>query len=681
MPSTPFMLNFPISLDDTVSLGEAKDRASGALGSDLTSDATSLILSSTTDAAEFPNSGPLVIEEEDIYYTSRIGVTFSGLLRGRNGSTAASHLAGTAVDHSIVSSYHTVVSLCLQAIETKLGIGNSSPTLDKFLIGDGSGSSAWQSPVLSATAIGDGSVSNAEFQFLDGVTSSIQTQLDAKSPLASPTFTGVPAAPTAAAATNTTQIATTAFVRTELSNLIASAPSTLDTLNELATALGNDPNFATTITTSIATKGTANSTPGTVPYLSATGVFSDSPITRIGPTTIQVTAINGGASANDDITIQGTSNATRTTSYVLLQPSGGLVGVGLTAPVHSLHVVGNIQLGSLTNADGSTGGTLVFNAGGDTAEIGGNIDFNGAGGSLMARIRKDGGNFSNNAIVFRFLQQDNSTYRDNFYLDNTGLLRGGTSNGATNGSLVFYKTSAAAEVDNIVVGNMSTSAGSNSSIRFESYSTGSYRAKIVAEAPLSTDISGNLNFYTNNGTSLLSGMVLTFAGKLGIGTTVPNSIFSALLSDSTTNSLTTVITIDHRGGTVADGFGSSELWRLESSTTNDQSAFQLDVLWATATDASRKARVTHSVYDTAARECVRMEASGSAAMIGFLGASAVTKRTDSGGITDNTGGSIDGTLVDVGVVFNQTNTNNNFADLAAKYNAIRTALRDLGLMA
>jgi hypothetical protein len=78
--------------------------------------------------------------------------------------------------------------------------------------------------------------------------------LSTYAPLSSPTLTGTPSAPTASAATNTTQIATTAFVRTEISNLVASAPSTLDTLNELATALGNDANFATTVTTALSGK-------------------------------------------------------------------------------------------------------------------------------------------------------------------------------------------------------------------------------------------------------------------------------------------------------------------------------------------------------------------------------------------------------------------------------------------
>lgn len=135
--------------------------------------------------------------------------------------------------------------------------------------------------------------------------------LATKAPLASPALTGTPTAPTAAGGTNTTQISTTAFVTAavaalssvyqplasrlsdivatgivtsmfaanvidtntsltansntrlasqaaikayvdnSLAGLVASAPGTLDTLNELAVALGNDPNFATTISTAL----------------------------------------------------------------------------------------------------------------------------------------------------------------------------------------------------------------------------------------------------------------------------------------------------------------------------------------------------------------------------------------------------------------------------------------------
>lgn len=71
----------------------------------------------------------------------------------------------------------------------------------------------------ATTAIGD--VSNLEIGYLNGVTSSIQTQLNAKAPLADPALTGTPTAPTASSGTNTTQIATTEFVRQELDALRA----------------------------------------------------------------------------------------------------------------------------------------------------------------------------------------------------------------------------------------------------------------------------------------------------------------------------------------------------------------------------------------------------------------------------------------------------------------------------
>ncbi|WP_348822124.1 tail fiber protein, partial [Escherichia coli] len=82
----------------------------------------------------------------------------------------------------------------------------------------------------------------------------INNALALKAPLASPALTGIPTAPTAAQGTNNTQIATTAYVRAAISALVGSSPEALDTLNELAAALGNDPNFATTMTNALAGK-------------------------------------------------------------------------------------------------------------------------------------------------------------------------------------------------------------------------------------------------------------------------------------------------------------------------------------------------------------------------------------------------------------------------------------------
>jgi len=91
-----------------------------------------------------------------------------------------------------------------------------------------------------------------------------KTQVDqalaGKAPLASPDFTGIPKAPTAPAGTETTQLANTAFVAAAIRALISSAPGALDTLNELAAALGNDPNFAATMTNALAGKAGKSTT-------------------------------------------------------------------------------------------------------------------------------------------------------------------------------------------------------------------------------------------------------------------------------------------------------------------------------------------------------------------------------------------------------------------------------------
>lgn len=77
--------------------------------------------------------------------------------------------------------------------------------------------------------------------------------------LASPTFTGAPKAPTAASTVNDTTIATTAYVKERIADLATSAPATLDTLNEIAIALGNDPNLSATLTAQIALKSPIDS--------------------------------------------------------------------------------------------------------------------------------------------------------------------------------------------------------------------------------------------------------------------------------------------------------------------------------------------------------------------------------------------------------------------------------------
>ncbi|ELY3803661.1 phage tail protein [Cronobacter sakazakii] len=93
-------------------------------------------------------------------------------------------------------------------------------------------------------------------------------------PKASPTLTGRPTAPTAAQTVNDTQIATTAFVKAALAALVANAPGALDTLNELAAALGNDANFAANVTKALAGKQPLDSTLTALSGKTVSGVLS-----------------------------------------------------------------------------------------------------------------------------------------------------------------------------------------------------------------------------------------------------------------------------------------------------------------------------------------------------------------------------------------------------------------------
>ena len=134
---------------------------------------------------------------------------------------------------------------------------------------------------------------------------------------ASPAFTGIPTAPTATAGTNTTQLATTQYVRTEVANLVNSAPGALDTLDELAQALGDDASFATTVTTSIGLKAPIDSPAftGTVTGITKTMVGLGNVLNETKATAFTSPAFTGTPTAP---TAAGGTNDTQiaTTAYV-----------------------------------------------------------------------------------------------------------------------------------------------------------------------------------------------------------------------------------------------------------------------------------------------------------------------------------------------------------------------------
>ena len=200
----------------------------------------------------------------------------------------------------------------------------------------------------NAAAISEKNSANSETsarQSAEKAASSLEkletVDLPLKADLASPSFTGSPKVPTAAQGNSSQIIASTSFVQTAIAALVASAPGTLDTLKELAAALGNDPNFATTITNLIAEKldKTANA-------VSATKAVQDGYGNNIVSTYATKTEMTGGITKLSTVASTGsysdllnkptipnkTSQLTNDSNYVVQDTSGNVTIAGtLTA--------------------------------------------------------------------------------------------------------------------------------------------------------------------------------------------------------------------------------------------------------------------------------------------------------------------------------------------------------------
>ena len=200
----------------------------------------------------------------------------------------------------------------------------------------------------NAAAISEKNSANSETsarQSAENAASSLEkletVELPLKADLAYPSFTGSPKVPTAAQGNSSQIIASTSFVQTAIAALVASAPGTLDTLKELAAALGNDPNFATTITNLIAEKldKTANA-------VSATKAVQDGYGNNIVSTYATKTEMTGGITKLSTVASTGsysdllnkptipnkTSQLTNDSNYVVQDTSGNVTIAGtLTA--------------------------------------------------------------------------------------------------------------------------------------------------------------------------------------------------------------------------------------------------------------------------------------------------------------------------------------------------------------
>lgn len=213
-------------------------------------------------------------------------------------------------------------------------------------------------------------------------------------PKASPTFTGTPTAPTPANSDNSKKLATTEFVAKALAALAGSAPETLDTLKELADALGNDPNFATTVLNKLAEKLAKDQNGADIPdpalfvknlglgdasgyvgrllkiqVFTASGTVTKTP----GAKKWRIKCLGAGA---------GSSAAPATGSNEVSVSNGG----GAGAYAEGIYDVSSITTASVVIGSGGAGGTAgsIYGADGGTSSVGSFISSPGGKAGLPA---------------------------------------------------------------------------------------------------------------------------------------------------------------------------------------------------------------------------------------------------------------------------------------------------------
>lgn len=224
----------------------------------------------------------------------------TALLAIASNNSGASAPATTYANQWWYDSTNDILKIRAEANDAWISVAKLNQTLDQFF------------PIVGGVEV---TATGTEMNYLSGVSSAIQTQLNAKAPLASPALTGTPTAPTAAAATNTTQIATTAFVTTadNLKANLASPALTGTPTAPTAAVATNTTQIATTAFVlanvpaagGMTLLGTLTTTSGSTQTLSGLTLtdykFIIVRLNGVSATSNTTIRIQGGAGANADI--------------------------------------------------------------------------------------------------------------------------------------------------------------------------------------------------------------------------------------------------------------------------------------------------------------------------------------------------------------------------------------------
>ncbi len=415
------------------------------------------------------------------------------------------------------------------------------------------GTGTWQGSIIGPTYLGTGTGITTKFLRGDGTWQTVDTTITANSTATSGFTNGQ-----ALISDGTTVQALTLGTLATQSGTFSGTSSGTNTGDQTITLTGGvtgsgTGSFAATVVTNANLTGPITSVGNATSIASQTGTGTKF-VVDTAPTIVTpfIAAINGGANANDGITVQGTTNSTRTTSYVLLQPSGGKVGIGTSAPNVLLHAyaIGNASATITAEASADFGAVLrtknsvkSYQAGLSSAFAESWAVYDETANASRFRIHSSGGISINNAT---------DPGAGNLSVTGTGAFSGTVTGSNLSGTNTGDQT--------ITLTGGVTGSG-----------TGSFAATVVTNANLTGDVTsvGNATTLANipaisgaNLTSLTAANITasTTVGRNLLNLTNPSAVtWNRVNADNTVSSRTAAQTLADIGGIDGTALNASNL--------------------------------------------------------------------------------------------------------------------------